>query len=276
MDVVLLGPLPTPAIAMLTRSLRADLGVMISASHNPFEDNGIKLFGPDGFKLSDEIEREIEALMDGDLPSALASPAARLGRASARGCARPLHRGAKRTFPRAQPRGLRIVVDCANGAAYKVAPTVLWELGAEVVADRRRARRLQHQPRMRLDRAGRRSWRNWCANGAPISASRSTATPTGWCWSTSKGQVVDGDQILALIAGLADAGPAARRRVVATVMSNLGLERFLERAGLALHRTKVGDRYVARAHARARRLQPRRRAVRPHDPVRTFAPPATG
>ena len=179
MDVVLVGPLPTPAIAMLTRSLRADLGVMISASHNPYEDNGIKLFGPDGYKLSDEIEAAIEAA---------GRPRRVERRADAHGLGRAKRLDdaggryiefVKNTFPRGlRLDGLKVVVDCANGAAYKVAPTVLWELGAEVVPARRLARRPQHQPRLRhhrdrgdAARGGRRS--------APISAWRSTATPTG-------------------------------------------------------------------------------------------------
>ena len=178
MDVFQFGPLPTPAVAMLTRSLRADLGVMISASHNPYHDNGIKLFGPDGQKLSDEREQEIEALM---------AKRPRSGpRVAVEDRPRQAHRRrqaryiefAKRTFPRnLRLDGMRIVIDCANGAAYKVAPAVLWELGAEIVRHRRRARRLQHQFRMRLDRA-RRDGREGARRCAPISASRSTATPT--------------------------------------------------------------------------------------------------
>ena len=179
MDVLLLGPMPTPAVAMLTRSMRADLGVMISASHNPFEDNGIKLFGPDGFKLSDEIEREIEALIDADLHKRLVR-LARLGRAKRIESVQARYiEFAKRTLPRQVTLdGLRVVIDCANGAAYKVAPEALWELGAEVDRDRRRAGRLQHQPRRRLDRAGG-PRRQGARAAGPTSASRSTATPTG-------------------------------------------------------------------------------------------------
>ena len=179
MDVLLVGPLPTPAIALLTRSLRADLGVMISASHNPFEDNGIKLFGPDGYKLSDDTEAEIEALMACDLAPQLAAPA-RLGRAQRlEDAAGRYIELVKASFPRGvRLDGLKIVVDCANGAAYRVAPTVLWELGAEVIAARRVAGRVQHQPRLRLDRA-RLPVRRGAAPRRRISAWRSTATPTG-------------------------------------------------------------------------------------------------
>ena len=154
MDVLLLGPMPTPAVAMLTRSMRADLGVMISASHNPFDDNGIKLFGPDGYKLSDEVEHGIERLIDGDITKRLAK-SMDLGRAKRiDGVHDRYIEFAKRTLPRnLSLDGLRVVIDCANGAAYRVAPDALWELGADVISDRRRARRLQHQPRLRLDRA---------------------------------------------------------------------------------------------------------------------------
>ena len=156
MDVLLLGPMPTPAVAMLTRSMRADLGVMISASHNPYDDNGIKLFGPDGYKLSDEVEHKIETLIDADMTKRLAK-SAELGRAKRiDGVHDRYIEFAKRTMPRnLSLDGLRVVIDCANGAAYRVAPDALWELGADVVVDRRRAGRLQHQPRLRLDRARR-------------------------------------------------------------------------------------------------------------------------
>ena len=169
--------------------MRADLGVMISASHNPYEDNGIKLFGPDGYKLSDEVERQIEALIDADL----------LERCSPRRPDRPrqAHRRARRRATSSSPSarcrasirldGLRVVVDCANGAAYKVAPEALWELGAEVDRDRRRARRPQHQPR-RAARPRRRRCPTRCASCAPTSASRSTATPTGVVIVDEKGQ----------------------------------------------------------------------------------------
>ena len=155
MDVLLTGPMPTPGIAMLTHSMRCDLGVMISASHNPFDDNGIKLFGPDGLKLSDAVEDEIEALIDADFSKRLAGPSD-LGRAKRiDGVQDRYVEFAKRTLARNLTLdGLRVVIDCANGAAYKVAPQALWELGAEVIALGDRARRLQHQPRRRLDRAG--------------------------------------------------------------------------------------------------------------------------
>jgi phosphoglucosamine mutase len=244
MDVVLVGPLPTPAIALLTRSLRADLGVMISASHNPHEDNGIKLFGPDGLKLSDEQEAEIEALMAGDLTAALV-PAARLGRASRLEDAPGRYiEAAKQSFPRGLTlEGLRVIVDCAHGAAYKVAPTVLWELGAEVVS-------VGVQPDGTNINRG-------VGSTAPAQLAeivRERRADLGIALDgdadrlvlvDEQGSVVDGDQILALIAdSWARDGRLRGGAVVATVMSNMGLERFLQRKGLALHRTPVGDRYV--------------------------------
>jgi phosphoglucosamine mutase len=245
MDVVLLGPLPTPAIAMLTRSLRADLGVMISASHNSFEDNGIKLFGPDGYKLSDETEAAIEAAMDGDIAANLAKPDM-LGRASRlEGAGARYIEAAKATFPRGlRLDGLKIVIDCANGAGYRVAPTVLWELGAEVI-------RIGVEPDgFNINRG--------CGSTVPeflCDAVRRHEAHLGLAldgdadrlvMSDEKGQLIDGDQILALIArSWAASGRLRGNAVVATVMSNLGLERFLRGHGLALHRTAVGDRYVA-------------------------------
>ncbi|GGG45065.1 phosphoglucosamine mutase [Caldovatus sediminis] len=245
MDVVLVGPLPTPAIAMLTRSMRADLGVMVSASHNPYEDNGIKLFGPDGLKLSDAQEAEIEALMAADPADRLAAPA-RLGRASRMEDAPGRYiEAAKATFPKGLSLdGLRVVVDCANGAAYRVAPTVLWELGAEVVP-------------VGVAPDGFNINRD-CGSTAPERLAeivRERRADLGIALDgdadrlvlcDERGAVVDGDQILALVAGSwAKAGRLAGGAVVATVMSNLGLERHLESLGLRLHRTKVGDRYVA-------------------------------
>lgn len=245
MDVVLVGPLPTPAIALLTRSLRADLGVMISASHNPYEDNGIKLFGPDGLKLSDAQESAIEALMDGDLTSALAAPA-RLGRASRLEDAPGRYiEAAKASFPkRLSLEGLRIVVDCAHGAAYKVAPTVLWELGAEVVP-------LGVAPDGTNINKG-------CGSTAPAQLAevvRERRADLGIALDgdadrlvlvDEQGHLIDGDQILALIArSWAAQGRLAGGAVVATVMSNMGLARFLKAQGTALLRTAVGDRYVA-------------------------------
>ena len=246
MDVQLVGPMPTPAIAMLTRSLRADLGVMISASHNPFEDNGIKLFGPDGLKLSDRQEAEIEALMEApDLHAGLAQPA-KLGRAARLEDAPGRYvEAAKASFPKGLSlERLRVAVDCANGAAYKVAPTVLWELGAEVVPVAVAPDGLN----INLQ----------CGATAPARLAevvRERRADLGIALDgdadrlvliDERGRVVDGDQILALIAG---SWHRQRRlqggAVVATVMSNLGLERHLESLGLRLERTKVGDRYVA-------------------------------
>jgi phosphoglucosamine mutase len=244
MDVLLVGPLPTPAIAMLTRSMRADLGVMISASHNSFEDNGIKLFGPDGFKLSDETEREIEAMIGRNLTAELAAPK-KLGRAKRlEDAAGRYIESAKTSFPRGLTLdGLRIVVDCAHGAAYRVAPTVLRELGAEVIA------------------------MGVTPDGFNINKECGSTEPTQLCaavlahradlgialdgdadrvlLSDEKGHLIDGDQVLALIAqAWARDGRLRGGGIVATVMSNLGLERFLATEKLALHRTQVGDRYV--------------------------------
>jgi phosphoglucosamine mutase len=244
MDVVIVGPLPTPAIALLTRSLRADLGVMISASHNPFEDNGIKLFGPDGLKLSDHQEAEIEALMAGDLGCALVGPT-RLGRASRLEDAPGRYiEAAKASFPRGQTlEGLRIVVDTANGAGYRVAPTVLWELGAEVV-------RIGDAPDGFNINQG-------CGSTAPARLAElviERRADLGIALDgdadrlvlvDENGAVVDGDQILALIARSWHAeGRLKGGAAVATVMSNMGLERFLAGLGLGLLRTAVGDRYV--------------------------------
>jgi phosphoglucosamine mutase len=244
MDVVLVGPLPTPAIALLTRSMRADLGVMISASHNPYEDNGIKLFGPDGLKLSDAQEAAIEALMAGAPEAHLASPA-KLGRANRLDDAPGRYLEAvKATFPKGLSLdGLRIVVDCANGAAYRVAPTVLWELGAEVVS-------------IGVAPDGFNINSN-CGSTAPerlAETVRERRADLGVALDgdadrlvlvDERGRVVDGDQVLALIA---ESWLKQERlkggAVVATVMSNLGLERRLEGLGLRLLRTKVGDRHV--------------------------------
>jgi phosphoglucosamine mutase len=244
MNVLLVGPMPTPAVAMLTRSMRADLGVMISASHNPYQDNGIKLFGPDGFKLSDETEIAIERLIDSDMTDRRAdSP--HLGRAKRIDDAQARYiEFAKRTLPRnLELDGLRIVIDCANGAGYKVAPEALWELGAEVI---------------------------------PIGVAPDGFNINAECGSTSpgalrdkvkerradigialdgdadrlivvdeKGAIVDGDQLMAVIAqSWMEDGRLAKPGVVATVMSNLGLERYLGGLGLTLARTPVGDRYV--------------------------------
>ncbi|MTJ83400.1 MAG: phosphoglucosamine mutase [Telmatospirillum sp.] len=244
MDVVLLGPLPTPAVAMLTRSMRADLGVMISASHNSYEDNGIKLFGPDGFKLSDETEAEIEACMENGLSAHRVAPSA-LGRARRLDDAIGRYiEYTKNTFPRGRRLdGLKIVVDCANGAAYKVAPTVLWELGAEVVPVG------VHPDGFNINRdCGSLSTdamkSQVVAHGAHLGlALDGDADRLVLC--DEHGQSVDGDQVMALIANAwHEKGTLKGDAVVATVMSNLGLERFLSARGLSLHRTNVGDRYV--------------------------------
>ncbi len=244
MDVTLVGPLPTPAIAMLTRSMRCDLGVMLSASHNPFEDNGIKLFGPDGFKLSDATELEIESLMANGVSARLAAPA-KLGRAQRLDDAAGRYiESAKATFPRGlRLDGLRIVVDCAHGAAYRVAPTVLWELGAEVIA-------VGVAPDgLNINRDCGSTSPGFLAgevrrHGAHLGlALDGDADRLLLCDET--GLVVDGDQVLALIArSWGDQGRLAGGGVVATVMSNLGLERFLGGRGLHLERVRVGDRYV--------------------------------
>lgn len=250
MDVFLLGPIPTPGVAMLVRSLRADIGVMISASHNPYYDNGIKLFGPDGYKLSDEIEARIEQLLDRDVDIALADAEA-LGRAKrVDGVHDRYIEFAKRTLPRSMSlSGLRIVVDCANGAGYKVAPAALWELGAEVIA-------INDEP-----------------NGLNINEDCGSTHPLGLAKKVHEvradigialdgdadrvvivdetGAIVDGDQLMALIAeSWHRSGRLSGGGLVATIMSNLGLERFMGDIGLSLHRTKVGDRYVVE-HMRA-------------------------
>ncbi len=242
MDVFQLGPVPTPAVAMLTRSLRADLGVMISASHNPYEDNGIKLFGPDGYKLSDDQELEIEALVKSGPP--LAAPRD-IGRAKRIDSAQERYiEFAKRTLARnIRFDGLRVVVDCANGAAYKVAPAALWELGAEVIA-------------IGVDPDGLNINKD-CGSTAPAELCRKVLEMRADIGialdgdadrvliADETGRVIDGDQLIAVIAQSWQArGQLSGGGVVATVMSNLGLERYLDGLGLALARTPVGDRYV--------------------------------
>ncbi|MBX7497041.1 phosphoglucosamine mutase [Qipengyuania sp. 6B39] len=242
MDVIMTGPLPTPAIALLTREMRADLGVMISASHNPFEDNGIKLFGPDGFKLSDEAEASIELLLEQE---PLLVEASRIGRArridDARG--RYIHAIKQSVANDIRFDGLKIVVDCANGAAYQVAPSAIWELGAEVVA-------------MGVTPNGTNI--NDGVGSTALDAIKARVVEEGADIGIAldgdadrlivideKGQAVDGDQIMALIATRLQArGDLKGGGVVATVMSNLGLERYLQGIGLTLERAKVGDRYV--------------------------------
>jgi phosphoglucosamine mutase len=244
MDVFLFGPLPTPAVAMLTRSLRADLGVMISASHNPYTDNGIKLFGPDGQKLSDAREHQIETLMANGMEQGLA-PSAKIGRAKRIDDAQARYiEFVKAIFPRnLRLDSLRIVVDCANGAAYKVAPAVLWELGADIVS-------LGVEP-----------------DGANINFECGSTAPDAMCrkvcevradfgialdgdadrvvMADERGHIIDGDQILALIAhSWNKAGTLKGGGIVGTVMSNAGLDRYLESLDLKLARAQVGDRYV--------------------------------
>jgi len=245
MDVVMVGPMPTPAVAMLARSMRADLGVMISASHNPYHDNGIKLFGPDGYKLSDEVEAEIEALLE-DAPK-LAEPD-QIGRArkieDARG--RYIH-FAKSTFPeRLRLDGLRLVVDCANGAAYNVAPTALWELGADVVAIGVEPNGFNINEKCGSTHPAALQERVVAA-GADLGIALD-GDADRLIIVDEKGTIVDGDQLMALITtSWAKRGALRGGGLVATVMSNLGLERFLGGEGLALERTKVGDRYVLEA-----------------------------
>jgi len=245
MDVFLLGPIPTPAVAMLCRSLRADIGVMISASHNPYCDNGIKLFDRDGYKLSDDIEKRLEQRMMSDMTAHLAAPRD-IGRAKrVDGDIYRYIEFAKRTLDRdVQLEGLRVVVDCANGAAYKAAPLALWELGAEVIT-------IHDKP-----------------NGLNINEDCGSTHPTSLMKKVHEvradvgialdgdgdrmllvdehGRVIDGDQIMATLAeSWQEAGRLRGGGIVATVMSNLGLERFLAGRGLKLARTKVGDRYVS-------------------------------
>lgn len=243
MDVVLVGPLPTPAIAMLTRSLRADIGVVISASHNPFHDNGIKLFGRDGYKLSDDLERKIEASLDKG-PSRRAAPA-ELGRAKRLDDAGGRYiEFVKQSFPKGlRLDGLRVVVDCAHGAAYRVAPTVFWELGAEVFSigvspdgtNINRECGALAPEQMRQEVIARRADIGIALDG---DADRLIV-------ADERGVILDGDQIMALITtAMARAELLSGGALVATVMSNLGLERYLGAQGIAMHRTAVGDRYV--------------------------------
>lgn len=243
MDVVLLGPLPTPAVALLTRSLRADMGVMISASHNPYQDNGIKLFGPDGGKLSDDLEMQIEQRMDSGATDDLVE-AELLGRATRLDDAIGRYvEYAKGTFNGGTLAGLKIVVDCANGAAYKVAPTVLWELGAEVIsiADKPDGRNIN-------DRCGA-THPSLMQEAVLLHQADVGIALDGdadrLIMSDEKGHKIDGDQLMALIAGnWAKSGRLKGGALVATVMSNLGLERHLSTLGVGLMRTPVGDRYV--------------------------------
>ena len=244
MDVMLLGPMPTPAVAMLTRSMRADIGVMISASHNAYEDNGIKLFGPDAYKLSDEVEAEIERLLDGDLGTRL-SKSPNLGRAVRIDSAHARYiEYAKRTLPRHQSLdGLRIVVDCANGAAYKVAPEALWELGAEVfsIGVEPDGFNINHNVGSTSPDALVRKVRELRADvGIALDGDADRLLMVD-----EKGNVIDGDQLMAVIAeSFKEDGRLAKPSLVTTVMSNLGLERHLAELGIDTVRTAVGDRYV--------------------------------
>ncbi len=245
MDVIMLGPMPTPAVALLTREMRADVGVMISASHNPYEDNGIKLFGPDGFKLSDEDELAIEAMLASDQPLAGSPDIGRARRIDdARG--RYIH-AVKASLPdNIRLDGLKIVVDCAHGAAYQVAPSAMWELGAEIVT-------IGVSPNGKnindgvgstsLDAVKEAVLREGADIGIALDGDANRLIVVD-----EKGQTVDGDQLMALIGSqLAERGELRGGGVVATVMSNLGLERFLQGRGLELIRTKVGDRHVLEA-----------------------------
>jgi phosphoglucosamine mutase len=245
MDVILTGPLPTPAIALLTREMRADLGVMISASHNAFPDNGIKLFGPDGLKLSDEDEEAIEALMGSRIPLADGKDVGRARRIEdSRG--RYIHAVKNAVGDEVRFDGIKVVIDCANGAAYQVAPTVIWELGAKIfpvgvepngvnINDGVGSTALQTVKARVL------------AEGADIGLALD-GDADRLIVVDEEGETVDGDQLMALIATrLAEDGKLKGGGVVATVMSNLGLERYLDGLGLSLVRTQVGDRYVLEA-----------------------------
>ena len=250
MDVIFAGPMPTPAVAMLTRSLRADLGVMISALHTPFHDNGIKLFGPDGYKLSDETEEQIESLIDAEKASALAD-SDKLGRAKRLDDAEGRYiEFVKNTFPRGlRLDGLKIVVDCANGAAYKVAPTALWELGADVIT-------YGVEPDgFNINKyCGSTDTRTMCRmvreHGADIGIALDGDADRVLV-ADETGKLIDGDQLMATVADSWHRdGRLTGGGVVATVMSNLGLEHFVQGLGLELVRTQVGDRYVVE-HMRA-------------------------
>jgi len=244
MDVIRTGPIPTPAVARLASTLRADIGVMISASHNPYQDNGIKLFGADGYKLSDDIEKAIEVAMDDDLESKLPS-ADKIGKATQLDDASGRYiEYIKRSFPKGQTlEGMKIVIDCAHGAAYKVAPQVLWELEADIVTmgDKPNGRNIN-------DGVGA------TATGALQEKVIEEGADIGIALDgdadrviivDEKGHVVDGDQVMGLLAVMKQSqGFLKNNTVVATVMSNLGLEKFLESQGLILERTAVGDRYV--------------------------------
>ena len=245
MDVYLLGPVPTPAVGVLTRSMRADVGVMISASHNSYLDNGIKFFGPEGFKLSDKVELEIEKLLDDEIEYAASENigmAKRIDDALGR-----YMEFAKSAFPRKKLlNGLKVVVDCANGAAYKAAPIVLWELGAEVIS-------------IGVNPDGYNINKD-CGSTHPQNAAKAVLehnADVGICLDgdadrliliDNKGNIADGDQLMGLIASQwSSKGKLANNTLVATVMSNMGLERYLNTLDIKLLRTNVGDRYVVEA-----------------------------
>jgi phosphoglucosamine mutase len=245
MDVILTGPLPTPAIALLTREMRADLGVMISASHNAFPDNGIKLFGPDGLKLSDEDEEAIERLMGSRIPLAEGKDVGRARRIEdSRG--RYIHAVKKSVGDEVRFDGLRVVIDCANGAAYQVAPTAIWELGAKIFAvgvDPNGTNINDGVGSTALETVKARVLEEGADIGLALDGDADRLIVVD-----EKGATVDGDQLMALIASrMAEAGKLKGGGVVATVMSNLGLERYLDGLGLGLVRTQVGDRYVLEA-----------------------------
>ena len=244
LDAILLGPMPTPAVAMLTRSMRADLGVMISASHNPFHDNGIKLFGPDGYKLSDAVEAQIAADMDEVLEVGERPTGAELGRAQRLEDARGRYiEFVKQTLPRGfRLDGLRVVLDCANGAAYRVAPTVLFELGAEVIPLGVEPNGLNINDNCGSTRPERMQ-EEVVAAGADLGIALD-GDADRLVLADEKGRLVDGDQLIAAITRIWHAQGRLAGPVVATVMSNLGLERFVRGLGLDFQRTSVGDRYV--------------------------------
>ena len=243
-DSILVGPMPTPAVAMLTRSLRADLGVMISASHNPYQDNGIKIFGPDGFKLSDSMESAIEERISNDMTADLASPGD-LGRALRLDDAQGRYiEFAKQTFPKRQTlEGLKVVIDCANGAAYKVAPTVLQELGAEVISVGVTPDGMNINKRCGSTDTDFMTTQI-VANGADIGIALDGDADRVLI-SDENGELVDGDQIMGTIAtSWKSDGRLTGKYIVATVMSNMALEIYLTGQGLGLQRAQVGDRYV--------------------------------
>lgn len=241
-DVIMTGPLPTPAIALLTREMRADMGVMISASHNPYEDNGIKLFGPDGFKLSDDDEAAIEALIEAE-PQLVAAPDIGRARRIDDAAGRYIHAVKQSIASDIRFDGLKVVIDCAHGAAYQVAPTAIWELGADIVSIGVSPNGLNINDGVgstAIEALQARVVEEGADIGIALDGDADRLIVVD-----EKGQKVDGDQLMALIATrMQEKGNLSGGGVVATVMSNLGLERYLSGIGLSLERTKVGDRYV--------------------------------